>query len=168
MRRKRPLLFGAAVAAAALALVPVGSADPGSLAVTGAGWVTYTNSPPGETTTELTVISAHLDRSGEPHGTIVLRSPFGDVRARVTCMLAVGDVAYVGGEIVKGSTYFGGPVTHIAFGIRDNGQGQDPPDLVAGAIFRPRPPEFDPCTFLSAYPPVYAVERGNFVVRGAD
>ena len=92
MRRRRPLSLAAAVAAATLALVPVGSADPGSLAVTGAGWVKYTNFPPGVTTSELTVISAHLDRSGEPHGTIVLRSPFGDVRARVTCMLAVGDV----------------------------------------------------------------------------
>jgi hypothetical protein len=53
-------------------------------------------------------------------------------------------------------------------GIDDNGQGQVPPDLVASAIFvdRPRPPDFDPCTFLQPFPPVYVVARGNFVVGG--
>jgi hypothetical protein len=133
--------------------------------VSGAAWVQYTDFPPGGSVTELTVLSARVLPSGEPTGTMVLRSPLGDVRAEVTCLVVVDGDVVVGGTIVQGFDYFGLRVKHIANRIRDLGSTGD---LVAGAIYvdRPRPPEFDPCTPLLPFQPVYAAEPGNYVVGG--
>jgi len=159
-------LVGAAIASAVVAAPS--STAPRSISVQGSGWVAWTDFPSaGQTTEEQLIVSARIGPDGEPAGTIIQHSPYGDVHAEVTCLIQVDEnTAYVGGRITRGFDYLGSTHSHIAFGIEDNGQGQDPPDLIAGAIFRdrPRPPDFNPCTRLQPFPPVYVVTRGNFVV----
>jgi hypothetical protein len=168
--RKRHVLGVAAVAVAVAGAIGARASDsaPPPAAVEGSGWVAFTNFPsPGETTEEQLIVSARIGPDGEARGTMIQHSPFGDVQAEVTCLIEVdANTAYVGGTITRGFEYLGVKVSHLAIGIDDNGQGNDPPDLVAGAIFRdlPRPPDFNPCTVLQPFPPVFVVVRGNYVV----
>jgi hypothetical protein len=162
------ILVAVGVAAALTAVAGAPSAPPPP-SVHGAGWIAYTDFPSaGETTVEHLALSARIGPDGDPQGTIVGHSPFGDSYAEVTCLVQQDEkTVYVGGRITRGFTYLGQEMSHIAFGIEDNGQGRSAPDLVAGAIFRARPdrpPDFDPCARLLPFPPFYAVERGNFVV----
>ena len=164
-------LLAAAAAAAGVMAVPATSAPP-HLSVQGAGWVAFPNFPAqGETTLEHFAVSARLDPDGAPQGTIVQHSPFGDVHADVTCLVQADErTIYVGGRITRGFTYLGLDVSHLALGIRDNGNGEEVPDLVAGAIFvagPSRPPEFDACGPLVPFPPVFEVVRGDFAVGGS-
>jgi hypothetical protein len=169
MRKRRALgiVVIAATVAGTIVASPSGTAPPPA-SVEGAGWVVFSDFPgPGQTTEEQLIVSAHIGPDGEARGTMLQHSEFGDVRAEVTCLIQVDDnTAYVGGRITRGFEYLGLKVSHVALGIDDNGQGKDPPDLVASAIFvdRPRPPDFDPCTVLRPFPPVFVVARGNYVV----
>ena len=154
----------------AAALVPATvAAEPPQDFVTGSGWISYFDFPTaGETTVEQNAVSAHAGPLGEdPHGTLLLHSPFGDQRATVTCLHVTGSKAVVGGEITSGGTYLGLPVTHLELTIEDNGSGRGAPDTAVGFIFVNRPPGFDPCTPVLGFPPIYDVVRGNFVVNDA-
>jgi hypothetical protein len=146
-----------------VALTAAGAAAgaPLTASVTGAGWVTYANFPPGGSTTELTVVSARIVPTGEATGTIVIRSALGDLRAQVDCVVRAGDDVYVGGPVVQGLDYGGVVLTHVAVGIRDLGPDGD---VVAGAGFVNRPSGFDACTPATAFPPFWPASPGNFVV----
>ena len=160
MRRAFRCLACTAVAAT---LVAGGAPADTTPSVVGSAWVHYTDFPPGEGVIELTVISARILPSGEVTGTMVLRSPLGDVRAEVDCLVVVDGDVVGGGTIVQGFDYFGLRVKHIANRIRDAGSTGD---RATGVIYvdRPRPPDFDPCTPLLPLEPAYAAEPGNFVV----
>ena len=152
-----------AATALVVSLVVAASASASTgAAISGAAWVTYPDFPTvGATTTELVAISARLLPTDGASGTIVQRSPFGDVRAQVDCLAVVGGDVYVGGPILAGFEYLGLSVTHLAFGIRDGGSDGD---LVAGAIYVDRPLGFYACTPLTPFPPFFAATPGNFVV----
>lgn len=160
------LLLIATAAAAAPATL---GAEPRTDFVVGAGWVAFTDFPsPGVTTTEQFVVSAHADPDGSnAGGSMILHSPFGDQRAVVTCLFVASDVAVVGGRITSGFTYLGLSVSHLAFLIRDNGEGQGAPDAASGYINITRPPGFDPCANVLGRPIPFDVVRGNFVVNDA-
>lgn len=157
------LFLVAAVAAAVPAAV---GAEPGSDFVVGAGDVAFTDFPsPGVTTAERFVVSAHADADGQnAHGSMILNSPLGDQRAVVTCLVVIGDTVVVGGTITSGFSYMGLSISHLAFLVKDNGEGQGAPDLASGYSFITRPPGFDPCAATVGAPIPYDVS-GNFVVN---
>jgi hypothetical protein len=153
-------LIGALVVTA-LQVGAASAAATQTVSVVGSGNVTYPNFPTtGETTVERAIISARLLPSGEPSGSILSLSPFGFNKADVTCIRVVGDTVYVGGSLdPRFDLYFGNPHSQIAFGIREGD-----PDLVASAIFTRA--DVNPCDVLSAFPPVFPVDQGNFVISG--
>ena len=152
---------GLLVALIVAAFAGSAAASPEGISITGSGNVTYPDFPTsGETTVERVIISARVLPSGEPHGTILSMSPYGFNKANVTCLQVVDETAYVGGTLIPGfDVYLGKTQSQIAFGIRDGD-----PDLVASAIFGRT--DVNPCEVLSAFPPVYAVTQGNFVITG--
>ena len=147
------VLLGSAVAAAS---------GPG-VSVSGAGFVTWTDTPtPGMTTTELAIVSAHLSPSGRLSGTLVNLSPYGFNVATVTCLKVVGDTVYVGGPFKPGfDVYNGQTYGQVAFGIKDGGaQG----DLIAGGVYTRT--DVNTCDKLSNIAATLPVHPGNFVVTG--
>ena len=157
------IVVGVAAGIALLLSAASASAAAGpAISVVGSANVTYPDFPvQGETTVERAIVTARILPSGEISGSIISLSPFGFTKADVTCIEVVGDTIYVGGTLEpRFDVYLDRTFAQIAFGIRDG-----EPDLVASAIFGRA--DVDTCEFLSAFPPVFVADQGEFVVTGA-
>jgi hypothetical protein len=109
-------------------------------------------------------VNARSDRSGDgAKGHFRIRLVGTDLRGRVTCLTATGNVAVAGGRVTRGeSTSF--PGSGVLIEIRDNGEGRPTRDeFGAGTI--PEPPPTCPAdTNLRLVP----TDSGNFVVHDAQ
>jgi hypothetical protein len=173
----------AVVAVAGVGLVaPDGSSGTGmpQTFVFGAVNVPLTDFPdPGDVTHEQIVVAAQDGPNG-PRGLIVFRSPLSAVPvavADVTCLVVIGNDAWVGGKLRRSFLYGGqgsfpaNTITHFSVRIRDNG----PPvngarDAVHPVVFidRPRPPTFSPCNIGDFNTVLFPVSHGDFVVGPAN
>jgi hypothetical protein len=179
--------FALAVALAVVGVAAVGLVAPdgssgkgvGYNSVHGAVTVPLTNFPdPGDVTNEQIVVSAKDGPDG-PRGSIVFRSPLSAVPvaiADVTCLVVIGNDAWVGGKL-RDILVYGGQgsfpeltIAHFSVRIRDNG----PPvngvrDAVHPVVFldRPRPPTFTPCEIGDFNNVLFPVSHGDFVVTAA-
>ena len=169
------------VAGAAL-VAPDGSSGRGMPynSVFGAVNVPLTDFPdPGDVTNEQILVFAQDGPTG-PRGWIVFRSPLSAIPvavADVTCLVVIGNDAWVGGKLRQPFVYGGqgsfpaNTITHFSVRIRDNG----PPvngarDAVHPVVFRdvPRPPAFSPCNIGDFNNVLFPVSHGDFVVAAAS
>ena len=83
-------------------------------------------------------------------------------QGEVTCLLVVGNRATIGGRVVNSRLPFPEEGTGIVIQVVDNGEGNDPPDLMRG-FFTPVPPVMCPP------PPEVGLltQQGNWVVHDA-
>jgi hypothetical protein len=187
--QKRVLLAGALTACVAAAVAVLGMfgyasagganaapaqyqyQGPGDL-VAGSGRVTSPDFPnPGDTVTELFIVSAHSGPAGEdPDGQITFHSPLlegAQAKADVTCMIVTGNHAQVGGMFPEPVVYDNRRFRWFELIVDDNGSPGQGTDTMNSFIFidRPRPPGFSPCNFVA--PTDFQVEQGNFEVKDA-
>ena len=176
----------------ALALAVVGAAGVGLVTpdwsgakgvsyntVVGAVNVPLTNFPdPGDVTNEQIAVAAQDGPNG-PRGLIVFRSPLSAIPvavADVTCLVVIGNDAWVGGKLRQSFLYGGqgsfpaSTITHFSVRIRDNGAPVGGVrDAVHPVVFvdRPRPPTFTPCEIGDFNNVLFPVSHGDFFVRAA-
>jgi hypothetical protein len=97
--------------------------------------------------------------------------------ADVTCLVVIGNDAWVGGKLRETFVYGGqgsfpaNTITHFSIRIRDNGPpAQGVQDAVHPVVFleRDRPPTFSPCNIGDFNNVLFPVSHGDFVVRAAS
>ena len=109
-------------------------------------------------------VNARKDRSGDgAKGHFRIQLVGTDLRGRVTCLTATGNVAVAGGKVVRGeSTSF--PGSGVLIEVRDNGEGQPTRDQFGAGTVPDAPATCPADTNLGLVP----ADRGNFVVHDAE